>query len=171
MPGYELLGKEEYKEISQIFKKSKTLFRMGFDNIRKNIFKVEDFEKKFAKKFNSSYALAVSSGTAALRTSLAAIDLNPGDEVITQSFTFVATVEAIVEARAIPVCTEIDETLNMDPKDLIKKINNKTKAVIVVHMLGVPARINEIKKICKKYNLTLIEDTAWGCGAQYKKNF
>ena len=59
----------------------------------------------------------------------------------------------------------------MDPKDLIKKINNKTKAVIVVHMLGVPARINEIKKICKKYNLTLIEDTAWGCGAQYKKKF
>ena len=171
MPGYELLGKEEYKEISQIFKKSKTLFRMGFDNIRKNIFKVEDFENKFAKKLNSSYALAVSSGTAALRTSLAAIDLNPGDEVITQSFTFVATVEAIVEARAIPVCTEIDETLNMDPKDLIKKINNKTKAVIVVHMLGVPARIYEIKKICKKYKLILIEDTAWGCGAQYKKKF
>ena len=81
MPGYELLGKEEYKEISQIFKKSKTLFRMGFDNIRKNIFKIDDFEKKFAKKFNSSYALAVSSGNGSFRTSLAAIDLNPGDEV------------------------------------------------------------------------------------------
>ena len=59
----------------------------------------------------------------------------------------------------------------MDPNDLLKKINKKTKAVIVVHMLGVPARINEIKKICQKYNLALIEDTAWGCGAQFKQNY
>ena len=109
---------------------------MGFDKIRKNIFKVDDFEKNFAKKLKSNYALAVSSGTAALRTGLAALDLKEGDEVITQSFTFVATVEAIVESRAVPVCTEIDETLNMDPDDLLKKINKKTKAVIVVHMLG-----------------------------------
>lgn len=171
MPGYELIGNQEFKEVSELFRKSKTLFRMGFENIRKNIFKVKKFENNFAKKMNSNFALAVSSGTAALRTSLATIDLNPGDEIITQSFTFVATVEAIVESKAIPVCTEIDETLNMDPNDLIKKITKKTKAVIVVHMLGVPARIDIIKKICKKYNLVLIEDTAWGCGAKYKNKF
>ena len=171
MPGYELIDNQEFKQVSEIFKKSKTLFRMGFDKIRKNIFKVDDFEKNFAKKLKSNYALAVSSGTAALRTGLAALDLKEGDEVITQSFTFVATVEAIVESRAIPVCTEIDETLNMDPDDLLKKINKKTKAVIVVHMLGVPARIDKIKSICKKYNLALIEDTAWGCGAKFKQKY
>ncbi len=171
MPGYELIDNKEFSEISEIFKKSKTLFRMGFEKQRKGIFKVEEFEKKFARKLNSNYALAVSSGTAALRVALSTLNLKEGDEVITQSFTFVATVEAIVESRAVPVCTEIDETLNMDPDDLVKKITKKTKAVIAVHMLGVPARLDKIKKICKKYNLKLLEDTAWGCGAKYKNKF
>ncbi len=171
MPGYEVIDNKEFKQISQIFKKSKTLFRMGFDKQRKGIYKVKEFEKNFAKKFKSNYALAVTSGTAALRISLSALNLKAGDEVITQSFTFVATVEAIVEARAKPVCTEIDETLNMDPQDLLKKINKKTKAVIVVHMLGVPARLDKIKEICRKKRLVLIEDTAWGCGGKFKNKF
>lgn len=75
MPGYELIDNKEYKEISDIFKKSKTLFRMGFDQQRKGIFKVNEFEKKFAKKLNAKYALAVSSGTAALRVALASLNL------------------------------------------------------------------------------------------------
>tara|TARA_X000001036_G_C20651756_1_gene795311 strand:+ start:820 stop:1977 length:1158 start_codon:yes stop_codon:yes gene_type:complete len=171
MPGYELIDNKEFLEISDIFKKSKTLFRMGFEKQRKGIFKVNKFEEKFTFKLKSNYGLAVSSGTAALRVALSTLNLKEGDEVITQSFTFVATVEAIVESRAVPVCTEVDETLNMDPDDLVKKISKKTKAVIVVHMLGVPARLDKIKKICKKYNLVLIEDTAWGCGAKYKNKF
>ncbi len=136
MPGHELIDKKEFLEISDLFKKSKTLFRMGFEDKRKGIFKVNEFEKKFAKKINTKFTLAVSSGTAALRVALASLNLKSTDEVITQSFTFVATVESIVEARAIPVCTEIDDTLNMCPKDLEKKINKNTRAVIVVHMLG-----------------------------------
>ena len=171
MPGYELINQKEYQQISTIFKKSKTLFRMGFEKQRKGIFKVNEFEKKFSSKLQSKYALAVTSGTAALRVALATLDLKDGDEVITQSFTFVATIEAIVESRAVPVCTEINDSLNMDPKDLIKKITKKTKAVIVVHMLGVPAQIDLIKKICQKYNLILIEDTAWGCGAKFKGKY
>ena len=71
-----------------------------------------------------------------------------GDEIITQSFTFVATVEAIIESGASPICTEIDYTLNMDPSSLEEKITSKTKAVIAVHMLGTPARLDKIK-ICK----------------------
>ena len=107
------------------------------------------FENLFAKFIRSKYSLGVTSGTAALRVALSTIDLRPGDEVITQSFTFVATVEAIIEARAIPVLTEIDSTLNLDPNDLLKKITKKTKAVIVVHMLGVPAKLDKIKSINK----------------------
>ena len=115
MPGFELIGKEEKKQIESIFQNGGVLFRHGFDNLRNGTFKVKEFEEKFAKKMNSKYALAVSSGTAALRVALATLDIKPGDEIITQSFTFVATVEAIIESRAIPVCIDIDKTLNMDP--------------------------------------------------------
>lgn len=170
MPGYELVGKEEQKELNSIFSEGAgVLFRHSFDTIRGNSYKVKTFEENFAKSMNSSFgALAVSSGTAALRVALAALNLKEGDEVITQAFTFVATVEAIIESRAKPICTEIDDTLNMDPEDLLNKITENTKAVIVVHMLGVPARIDRIKEICERKNIALIEDAAWGCGAKFK---
>ena len=171
MPGLELINKEELKEIKDIFRNGGVLFRHGFEKLRNNTYKVLTFEKKFSKLVSSKYSLAVSSGTAALRVALATLDLKSTDEVITQSFTFVATVEAIIESGAKPVCTEIDESLNMDPFDLEKKINKKTKAVIVVHMLGVPAKLDAIKKICNKYNITLIEDTAWGCGGKFNNKY
>lgn len=82
-----------------------------------------------------------------------------------------ATVEAIIESRCKPICTEIDDSYNMCPNDLIKKISDKTKAVIVVHMLGQPANLKKIKQICKKYKLILIEDTAWGIGGRFQKKF
>tara|TARA_Y100000739_G_C20612182_1_gene469365 strand:- start:4241 stop:5404 length:1164 start_codon:yes stop_codon:yes gene_type:complete len=164
MPGFEVIGQEEINEINQIFNNGGILFRQGFENLRNNCFKVKEFEKNFAQQKSINYALAVSSGTAALRVALAAIEISEGDEVITQSFTFVATVEAIVEAKAKPIICNIDKTLNMDPEDLKNSITPRTKAVIAVHMLGVPAHIKEIREICKKNNIHLIEDTAWGCG-------
>lgn len=167
MPGYELLGKEEFKELEHLFSDSKILFRHSFDHLRNNIYKVKEFEKAFAERMNIPNALGVTSGTSALRVALASLGIKEGDEVITQSFTFVATVEAIIESRAVPIIAEIDSTLNMDPNDLEKKINKNTKAIIVVHMLGVPARLKEIKEIADKYGIYLIEDTAWGCGGYY----
>ena len=166
MPGYELIGKEERKEVNKVFLEGGILFRQGFEKLRKS-YKVLEFEKKFAKYMNTKYALAVTSGTAALRVALAALNLKDGDEVITQSFTFVATVEAIVEARLKPVCCDVDKTLNMSPQKLKKLINKKTKAIIVVHMLGVSPHMREIIKICKKRKIIIIEDTAWGCGGYY----
>jgi 8-amino-3,8-dideoxy-alpha-D-manno-octulosonate transaminase len=164
MPGYELIGSEELTEIQDVFARGGVLFRHGFDALRDGCYKVRQFEQEFAAKMGIRHALAVTSGTAALRVALAALDIGPGDEVVTQSFTFVATAEAIIEARATPVCAEIDNTLNMAPDDLLRKITPRTKAVIVVHMLGTPARLPEIAEICRKKNLVLIEDTAWGCG-------
>ncbi len=166
MPGFELIGNEERKEINQIFDNGGILFRHGFESLRNNCFKVRSFEKAFSKKFENRKSLAVTSGTAALRVALASLSIGKGDEVITQSFTFVATVEAIIESGASPVCTEIDKTLNMDIESLKQKISSKTKAIIVVHMLGVPSRIKEISKICNEKNIFLIEDTAWGCGGK-----
>jgi len=167
MPGFELIGKEEFLEVKSVFDKSGILFRHSFDNIRNGVYKVKDFEESFAERMNVPHALAVTSGTAALRVAIAALDIHRGDEIITQSFTFVATAEAIIEAGAQPIITEIDNTLNMDPNDLREKICNKTKAIIVVHMLGTPARLKEIKSIADKHGIPLIEDTAWGCGGYY----
>ena len=167
MPGFELIGKEEKEEINHLFDKSGILFRHSFENIRNDVYKVKDFEKNFSKKMKVPHSLAVTSGTSALRVALASLGISKGDEVITQSFTFVATVEAIIESRAQPVIAEIDKTLNMNPADLEKKISKKTKAIIIVHMLGVPAKLKEIKDIADKNNIPLIEDTAWGCGGFY----
>ncbi|MDD5392914.1 MAG: DegT/DnrJ/EryC1/StrS family aminotransferase [Thiothrix sp.] len=164
MPGYEVIGNEELAEVQDVFSHGGILFRHGFDGLRNNCYKVKEFEQIFAQFMGVNHALAVSSGTAALRVALAALGIGLGDEVITQSFTFVATVEAIIEARAVPVCADIDTTLNMDPADLERRITPRTKAVIVVHMLGIPARLPEITEICRRHNLLLIEDTAWGCG-------
>ena len=164
MPGFEVIGAEEQAEINDIFARGGVLFRHGFDALRNDCYKVREFESAFASYMKVPHALAVTSGTAALRVALAALDLQPGDEVITQSFTFVATAEAIIEARAVPVCCEIDSTLNMDPADLERRITPRTRAVIAVHMLGTPARLREITDICSRKNVVLIEDAAWGCG-------
>ena len=144
------------------------LFRHGFAELRNDCYKVATFEKNFADAMSVKDALAVSSGTAALRVALAALGVGPGDEVITPTFTFVATVEAIIEAGATPICCDIDASLNLCPKALEKLISEKTKAVIVVHMLGTPADLIKISKTCKKHEVFLIEDTAWGCGGSLK---
>ncbi|MBL8349001.1 MAG: DegT/DnrJ/EryC1/StrS family aminotransferase [Burkholderiaceae bacterium] len=164
MPGYELMGREELAEIQDVFDHGAVLFRHGFDALRQGRYKVKDFEAAMAARLGVPHALAVSSGTAALRVALAGLGLGAGDEVITQAFTFVATVEAIIESRATPVCAEVDATLNMDPVDLARRITPRTKAVIVVHMLGTPARLPEIQALCDAHGLALIEDTAWGLG-------
>ncbi len=164
MPGFEVIGAEEQAEIDDVFRRGGVLFRHGFDGIRNGCYKVRDFEVAFAQYMGVPHALAVTSGTAALRVALAALNLQPGDEVITQAFTFVATAEAIIESRLVPVCCEVDDTLNMDPVDLERRITPRTRAVIAVHMLGTPARLREIKAVCDRHNVVLIEDAAWGCG-------
>lgn len=168
MPGFELIGEEEYAEISQVFRSGGILSRFGLNDRRSGCFKVEEFEAAFADNMKSNYALAVTSGTAALRVALAVIDLKPGDVVLIPSFTFVATAEAVIEAGASPRAVEINETLNMDPDDLESKIDEQVKAVIVVHMLGVPAELDAIKLVCDNHGLPLIEDTAWGCGGTFQ---
>jgi 8-amino-3,8-dideoxy-alpha-D-manno-octulosonate transaminase len=97
---------------------------------------------------------------------LAALGISPGDEVITQGFTFVATWETIFDAGAIPVFTEIDDTLCMDPDDIQKRVSGRTKAIIPVHMCGSQARIVEIMKVADRLNIPVIEDTAQACGGK-----
>lgn len=155
--------------MNEVFDNSGVLFRHGFESRRGNCYKVKEFEAEFAKKMNAPYALGVTSGTAALRVALAALGIAHGDEVVTQAFTFVATVEAIIEAGATPICTDIDDTFNMSVADLKQKITSKTKAIIAVHMLGGPADIREIRRVANDAAIPLIEDTAWGCGGHVDK--
>lgn len=167
MGGAELIGREEQEAVSEVIGRG-VLFRYGFNEKRKNIFKVLDFEARFCKYMKCSYALGVSSGSAALRVALAALGIKRGDEVITQCFTFVASAEAILEAGAVPVLTEVDKSLNMDPKDLEAKITDKTRAIIPVHMLGVPARMDEIMTVAGKKNIPVLEDSCQACGSGYR---
>jgi 8-amino-3,8-dideoxy-alpha-D-manno-octulosonate transaminase len=167
MPGYEVLGEEEKKEILEVLSTG-VLFRYGFPAQRKGRYKVEEFEKKFAEFTGRKHALAVSSGSAALKVALATLGVGFGDEVITSGFTFVATWEAILECGAVPVFTGIDDTLNLDPKELPKKITRRTKAIIPVHMLGTQARIEEILSVADQHKIPVIEDTAQACGGFIK---
>lgn len=158
------MGAEEREQVDHVFRSGGVLCRRGFDERRNGCFKVDEFERAFAVRMGVGHALAVTSGTAALRVALAALGVGNGDEVITQSFTFVATIEAIIESGATPVCAEIDDSLNMDPDDLRLRITQRTRAVIVVHMLGTPARLREVLAVCEQRGIPVIEDTAWGCG-------
>ena len=166
MAGAELIGKEEIKEVMDVLKTG-VLMRYGFDKERKGIFKVREFEEAFARYCGSKYALGVTSGSSALKVALTAMDVGPGDEVICPAFTFVATYEAVLEVGAIPVMADIDESLNLDYKDMESKITPLTKAVIPVHMCGAPARIDKIMEVAKKHNLLVLEDNAQGCGGSY----
>jgi len=170
MPGFELIGKEEQKAVSQIFDDGGILFAHGFDTMRKN-FHVREFENLTANYFNCKYALAVSSGTAAIKVALKALGVKPGDEVITQSFNFIATVEAILDCGAVPVIANVDDTLNMSPDDCESLITSKTKVLLPVHMLGIPVDMNSIMELSKKYNLKVLEDNCESVGAKYKGKY
>ncbi|MDU9048665.1 MAG: DegT/DnrJ/EryC1/StrS family aminotransferase [Candidatus Electrothrix sp. Rat3] len=165
MPGFEVFGEEEKQQALEVFDTG-VLFRYEFGEQRKGVYKVREFEQAFAKYTGAAHAQAVTSGTAALKVALTALGIGIGDEVITQGFTFVATWEAILDVGAVPVFTEVDQTLNMDPTDLEKKITSKTRAIIPVHMLGAPARMKEIKEIADKYGIHILEDTAQATGAR-----
>jgi len=164
MPGFEIFGDEEKQQVSEVLDTG-VLFRYEFGEQRRGIYKVKEFEEKFAAYTGAGYAQAVTSGTAALKVALKALGVGPGDEVITQGFTFVATWEAIFEVGAVPVFTEIDETLAMDPTDLKRKITDKTACIIPVHMMGSAARIEEILAVANQAGIPVLEDSAQSAGA------
>ncbi|HRR39818.1 MAG TPA: DegT/DnrJ/EryC1/StrS family aminotransferase [Syntrophales bacterium] len=167
MAGAELIGKEEMKEVMDVLETG-VLMRYGFDKERRGAYKVREFEKAFAEYCGARYALGVTSGSSALKVALTALDVGPGDEVIVPAFTFIATYEAVLEVGAIPVAADIDETLNLDPEDIERKLTGYTKGVIPVHMCGAPARIDRIVAAAKQHNLLVLEDNAQGCGASFR---
>jgi len=127
------------------------------------------FEAEMADFVGCKYTVALNSGTDALHLALRALDIGEGDEVITVSFTFVATTEAIGIVGAKPVFVDIDkDTFNMNPKKIEDKITAKTKAIIPVHLYGQPCDMDMIMDIAKRHNLVVIEDCCQAIGAKYK---
>ena len=161
MAGAELIGNEELDEILELFNKEKVnLYRYGPSN-----YKTLKFEKNFAKYMGVKYAHAVSSGTAAIHSALAAIGVSSGDEVITTAWTFVAPIEAIYSLGAKPVLVNLDKSFSLDPQELKSKITKKTKAIVSVPMWASPNM--DAIKLCDENKLPL-EDAAQSLGAEYK---
>ena len=164
MPGFELFGSEERKEVQDVLNTG-VLFRYGFDQARKDHWRAKTFEAELAERIGAGYCHLCSSGTAALSIALASCGVGAGDEVIVPPFTFIATIEAVLNAGAVPVFAEIDETLCLDPEAVSAAITPRTKAVLPVHMCGAMARIDEINNLCNKKGLVLIEDACQALGA------
>jgi 8-amino-3,8-dideoxy-alpha-D-manno-octulosonate transaminase len=167
MPGTELFGAEERKEINDVLDTG-ILFRYNHDAQRNNVWKTRDFEAEVRKITGAKYAHAMSSGSAAIITALAAAGIGTGDEVIVPPFTFIASIEAVLFAGALPVFAEIDETLCLSAAGIQKAITPKTKAVCLVHMCGGMADMDGIMQVINEHNLILIEDAGQAFGASYK---
>ena len=130
---------------------------------------VERFEQAFADYMGTSFALGLSSGTGALMAALAGLGVGePGDEVIVPSYTWIATMGAVVALNAIPVIAEVDDSLTLDPDDFEAKITDRTRAVIPVHMRGTPCDMDRIMDVAERHGIPVIEDVAQACGGTYK---
>ena len=130
---------------------------------------VQEFSLNLAKYMSVKHVIPCANGTDALQVALMALDLNPGDEVITTDFTFAATVEVIALLNLKPILIDVDlETFNIDCDKLQKAIGPKTKAIVPVHLFGQPADMEKIMQISKEHNLYVIEDNAQAIGAKYQ---
>ncbi|HHB13469.1 MAG TPA: DegT/DnrJ/EryC1/StrS family aminotransferase [Chromatiales bacterium] len=167
MPGFEWFGEEERREVAEVLETG-VLFRYGFVAQRQGRWKARELEGALCRRLGVRHCHAVSSGTAALQTALAACGIGAGDEVIVPPFTFVATIESVVLSGAVPVFAEIDETLCLDPERVRERITERTRAVLVVHMCGAMARIDALQSLCRERGLVLIEDTAQALGASFQ---
>jgi 8-amino-3,8-dideoxy-alpha-D-manno-octulosonate transaminase len=167
MPGYELWSDKERKEVNDVLQTG-ILMRYGFDGSRNGIWKSKELEEAICNTFGTKYAQLTSSGTSALTTAMIALGIGYGDEVITPTFTFVASFEAIISVGAVPVFVDVDETLTLNPDAVRKSITSKTKAVMPVHMCGSMADMDALVAICNEHNLILLEDACQSIGGTYK---
>lgn len=159
--------KAQYKSISEdLDRVTKEVLSSANYIMGKNVI---EFEKEFAEYIGVKHAISVGNGTDALVIALKSLGIGNGDEVITSTFTYFASAEAISAVGATPVFVDVEkETFNIDPNKIEEKITQKTKAIIPVHIFGQSARMDEIKQLAKKYGLKIVEDAAQAVGSKYK---
>ncbi|MGA2666201.1 MAG: aminotransferase class I/II-fold pyridoxal phosphate-dependent enzyme, partial [Nitrososphaerales archaeon] len=162
-PGGGYIGKEEIEAVTQVLM-AKSPYRFYGPHLLNVTGHFEDDLKKY---FGRSHALGVTSGTAALHTSLMGLGVGQGDEVIVPAYSWIACPSAVVAARATPVLADVDDSLTLDPADVQRKITNRTKAIMAVHIRGTPCDLDALSKLANDYGIALLEDVAQAAGASY----
>ncbi len=162
--GTEYYDEEEHQQLADVFN-ARSPFRWYGPEPP---LKVATFEKEFAERMQTRFALAVTSGTAALQCAVNALEIGPGDEVILPAWTWHSCYAAIVLAGALPVFAEIDESFNIDPNDIEHRITPRTKAILAVHLQGNPCDMDRVLAIARAHKLRVLEDGAQSVGATYK---
>ena len=163
-PGINWIGKEEEKAVVDVVRKG-ALFRYYGPQAPTHVVQLEEWARQF---YGVKHALAVNSGTGALCTTMAALRIGPGDEVIVPAFLWVSTVTAIVQCNAIPVLGEIDDSFNLDAGDLRQKITKRTKLIVAVHMAGAPCDMAAIMQVADKHKIPVLEDCAQCNGGSFQ---
>jgi dTDP-4-amino-4,6-dideoxygalactose transaminase len=163
-PGINWLSRQEEEAVADVIRKG-ALFRYYGPQSPTHVDQLEEYARTF---YGVGYALAVNSGTGALCTAMSALGIGPGTEVIVPAFLWVATVTAVIQNNAVPVLCEVDESFNMDPGDLEKKITQRTKLIAAVHMAGAPCDMDAIMRVANKHNIPVLEDCAQCNGGSFK---
>jgi 8-amino-3,8-dideoxy-alpha-D-manno-octulosonate transaminase len=164
-PGATAMGQAEERAVLEVIR-NRRLFR--YYGIGPGPSQVTAFEHAFARRMGVRHALAVSSGTAALGCALVGAGLKGGDEVILPAYGFVAVPQAVRAVGAVPVLAEVDRSLTLDPRDVVRRITGRTRAIVGIHMRGAPAALSELTRIARRHRLVLIEDVAQACGGSYR---
>jgi 8-amino-3,8-dideoxy-alpha-D-manno-octulosonate transaminase len=157
------IGEEEVAAVSSVVRSGR-LFRY-LDTEHSQCTRLE---RLFCGMTGCEYALAVGGGTAALICGLVGIGVGDGDEVIVPGYTYIASASAVLICAGVPVIAEIDESLTLDPTDIESRITPRTKAIMPVHMRGIPCDMDPILDVARRHNLAVIEDCAQACGGRYK---
>ena len=167
-PGPLYYDEEEQRELLDVLKRRAPFRWYGIGPKGGAPHQCNDFEKEFAARQRARYCVAVTSGTMALYTAMAALGAGPGDEVILPAWTWYSCYNAIVAAGATPVFAEIDDSFNLDPADLERHINPQTKVIMAVHIAGEPADMDAIQATARKHGAKVLEDCAQSMGASHK---
>ena len=159
-PGWPQFDPKSKQDICEILDSGKVCYWTGKKGM--------EFEEQFAKWCGAKMAISCTNGTAALHIGISTLGIGPGDEVIVPSYTFIASSFAVVQAGAVPIFCDVDETHTIDPDDIESKITSRTKGIVVVHLYGVVCDMDRILKIAKKHHLYVIEDCAQAIGGFYR---
>lgn len=157
------IGQEEIDAVARVIN-SGDLFKIHGGEVHE----VERFQERFQEKFDVKHAILMTSGYGALESALVGMGIGPGDEVIVPAYTYIATAMAVVGVGAVPVIAEVNETLTLDPEDFERKITPNTKAVIPVHIMGLPCEMDKIMEIANKNNILVLEDACQADGGSFK---
>jgi len=163
-PGGMEIDEEEVEAVARVLR-SKNVFR--YYGVGDGPHEVESFEREYAAHLGSRFALCVNAGSSAIICALIGAGVGPGDEVVIPAYTWNATANAVIAAGAVPVLAEVDDSLTLDPDDVLKKLSPRTRAILPVHMRGAPADMDALVAIAREHDLALVEDVCQAAGATF----